>query len=229
MIQVRPDLAHSWNVSPTEAIAIQKQLRPNVIMDDDYGDLKTVTGVDVGFEENGTVTRAAVVVLSFPDLKRIEISVVRQPTLMPYIPGLLSFREIPAVLEALSNLSAPPGMLLCDGQGYAHPRRMGLACHLGVLTDLPAIGVAKTRFIGEHAPLAIERGAYQPLVHNDEVIGAVLRTRRNVKPLYISVGHRVSLQSAIQIVLDCAPKYKLPETTRQAHKAASVDPFPAAS
>ena len=225
MITIHSDLQHSWNVSPKEGIALQKKLASHVIADDQYGPLNTVAGVDVGFEANGTITRAAVAVLRYPSLERIEFKMVRQPTKMPYIPGLLSFREVPAILEAINNLSVIPDMLLCDGAGYAHPRRFGLACHLGVLTDIPSVGVAKTRFIGTHGDVGEERGSYEPLIDKGEVVGAVLRTRSRVKPLFISLGHRVSLPSAIQLVLDCAPKYRLPETTRQAHKLASIEPF----
>lgn len=225
MIQIRPELQHSWNVTPKEGIALQKRLAHHVIAADQFGEINTVAGVDVGFEADGTITRAAVAVLRYPTLERIEFKMVRQPTKMPYIPGLLSFREIPAVLEAISQLSTLPDMLLCDGAGYAHPRRFGLACHLGVLTNIPSIGVAKTRFIGTYNDVGEERGSYAPLIEKDEVIGAVLRTRTRVQPLFISLGHRVSLPTAIKFVLACAPKYRLPETTRQAHKLASVEPF----
>ena len=225
MTLIRPELKHNWNVTPKEGIALQKELAHHVVDADQFGQLTTVAGVDVGFEASGTITRAAVAVLNYPSLERIEFKMVRQPTKMPYIPGLLSFREIPAVLEALDNLTIKPDMLLCDGQGLAHPRRFGLACHLGVLTNIPAIGVAKTRFVGKHAPVGEERGSYEPLIDKGEVIGAVLRTRSRVKPLYISIGHRVTLPTAIDIVMACAPKYRLPETTRQAHKLASVEPF----
>jgi len=150
-----------------------------------------------------------------------EQAVARRPTAFPYIPGLLSFREVPAVLEALQLLRRLPDMLLCDGQGMAHPRRFGIACHLGVLTDLPAIGVAKSRLLGTCAAVADGKGSRQPLYDKGEVIGTVLRTRRGVQPLYISVGHRVGLESAVDIVLRCTTRYRLPETTRAAHKLAS--------
>lgn len=212
---------HSWDVSIAQAIAIQNELRRQVIRQDVFGPLRTVAGVDVGFEDDGQTTRAAVAVLRYPELTLVETALARQPTRFPYVPGLLSFREIPAVLEALDGLAARPDMLLCDGQGTAHPRRLGIACHLGLLTDLPSIGVAKSRLTGRHAPLDDERGAWQPLLAGKEVIGAALRTRAGTKPLYISTGHRVSLESALQIVLACTPKYRLPETTRQAHRLAS--------
>ncbi|MDJ0890489.1 MAG: deoxyribonuclease V [Gammaproteobacteria bacterium] len=214
-------MLHDWDVTPKRAVAIQRELRDRVITRDGFGELKRVAGVDVGFEDNGRVTRAAVVVLRLPRLEPVEDALARQPTRFPYVPGLLSFREVPAVLEALAHLSQPPDMLLCDGQGFAHPRRFGFACHLGLWTDLPSIGVAKTRLIGEHGDVPQERGQWCPLTHEDEVIGAVLRTRQGVKPVYVSIGHRISLQSAVDVVMRCTPRYRLPETTRQADRLAS--------
>jgi deoxyribonuclease V len=137
------------------------------------------------------------------------------------VPGLLSFRELPTLLKALEKLKSRPDMVLCDGQGLAHPRRFGIACHLGLATGIPAIGVGKTRLLGAHKPVRNRRGAWQPLLDGDECIGAVLRTRVDVKPVYVSIGHRVSLSTAIDYVLRCAPRYRLPETTRQAHRHAS--------
>jgi deoxyribonuclease V len=212
---------HPWDVTPAQARAIQLEGRARVIADDAFGRVGRVAGIDVGFEESGTISRAAVAVLEVPSLTLVESAVARLPTAFPYVPGLLSFREIPAALEALGRLSAPPDLLLCDGQGYAHPRRFGLACHLGVLTGLPSIGVAKSRLIGAHGPLPDEKGAWVPLLDGDETIGAVLRTRGGVAPVYVSVGHRVSLPTAIRWVLACTTRFRLPETTRQAHRLAS--------
>jgi deoxyribonuclease V len=213
--------SHSWNVAPREAIEIQKRLRIQVTLQDELGNVDYVAGVDVGFEDDGKVTRAAIAVLGFPELNLFEISIARCKTTFPYVPGLLSFRELPAVLKAMEQLKQTPDIWLCDGQGYAHPRRFGIACHLGVLTGIPSIGVGKSRLLGTHQPVANQRGAWQPLLDNDEIIGAVLRTRVNVKPVYISVGHRICLESAIDYVMRCTNRYKLPETTRQAHKYAS--------
>ena len=212
---------HPWDVTPAQARAIQLEGRARVIADDALGRVGRVAGIDVGLEESGAVSRAAVAVLEVPSLTLVESAVARLPTAFPYVPGLLSFREIPAALEALGRLSAPPDLLLCDGQGYAHPRRFGLACHLGVLTGLPSIGVAKSRLIGTHGPLPDEKGAWVPLLDGDETIGAVLRTRGGVAPVYVSVGHRVSLPTAIRWVLACTTRFRLPETTRQAHRLAS--------
>nr|WP_041355933.1 deoxyribonuclease V [Nitrosococcus halophilus] len=212
---------HSWNVSPQEAVALQRRLAAQVITEDRLDQIHSVAGVDVGFEEQGKITRAAVVVLRLADLSLVEQAVARQPTRFPYIPGLLSFRECPAVLAALEKLTVMPDLLLCDGQGVAHPRRFGIACHLGVLTDLPSIGVAKTRLVGQHGPVPDERGGWIPLVDKGETVGAVLRTRTGVNPIFISVGHRISLVTALHYVMVCTTRYRLPETTRAADKLAS--------
>jgi len=208
-------------VTPAEAIALQERLRGEVVTVDKFSRVTFVAGVDVGFEGQGRITRAAVAVLSFPELALQEYAVARRPTVFPYIPGLLSFREVPAVLDAMQQLRRLPDLLLCDGQGLAHPRRFGIACHLGVLLDLPAIGVAKSRLLGTHAPLADGKGSRQALYDKGEVIGTVLRTRRGVRPLYISIGHRIALETAVDYVLRCTSRYRLPETTRAAHKLAS--------
>jgi deoxyribonuclease V len=212
---------HGWNLTPKQAIALQNELRDWVNKVDDVGNVRHVAGVDVGFEANKTITRAAVAVLSFPKLELVEHAIARVPTSFPYVPGLLSFRELPAVLRAFEQLNVQPDLCLVDGHGYAHPRRFGIACHLGVLTGIPTIGVAKSRLIGEYGEVPEQRGAWQPLVHKDETIGAVLRSKINTNPLYISIGHRISLKSAIDWVLACTTRYRLPETTRHAHRLAS--------
>lgn len=213
---------HTWQLTLDEAIAIQEQLQAEVITEDKFKEpVEYVAGVDMGFEAEGTISRAAVAVLSFPDLQVIETSLAYRPTTFPYIPGFLSFREIPAVLDALEKITTIPDIILCDGQGIAHPRRFGIACHLGVLVDIPTIGVAKSLLVGKHEIVPETKGSWQPLIHKGETIGAVVRSRTQVKPLYISSGHRVSLPTAIDYVLRCTPKYRLPETTRIADKLAS--------
>jgi len=212
---------HPWNLTPAEAIALQRALRGRIMTEDRLGPVQRVAGVDVGFEDQGAVTRAAVAVLSYPQLALLETAVARRPTRFPYLPGLLSFREIPAVLDALEKLVTLPDLLLCDGQGIAHPRRLGIAAHLGLLMDIPTIGVAKTRLWGTHGKVPEERGSWTPLWDKHEMIGAVLRTRVGVKPLFISPGHRISLATAIDVVLGCTTRYRLPETTRHAHRLAS--------
>ncbi|MEA5503796.1 deoxyribonuclease V [Halotia wernerae UHCC 0503] len=214
---------HTWPSTVEEAIAIQEKLRNQVINEDQLQEpVKYVAGVDMGFEANGTISRAAVAVLSFPDLQVIETTLAYRPTSFPYIPGFLSFREIPAVLDALEKVETTPDIILCDGQGIAHPRRLGIASHLGLLLDLPTIGVAKSLLIGKHEELPETRGKWQPLIHQGEIIGAALRSRTKVKPVYVSSGHKVSLSTAINYVLRCTPKYRLPETTRIADKLASA-------
>ena len=210
-----------WNLTPAEAVALQRELAPRVVREDRLGEVRRVAGIDVGFEAGGSVTRAAVAVLDYPSLALVEQAVARLPTSFPYIPGLLTFREAPAVLAALAQLATAPDLILYDGQGIAHPRRFGIAAHVGLLARIPTIGVAKTRLIGSFVPPATERGAWSPLEDKGEVIGAVLRTRAGVSPLFVSIGWGVSLATAIGWVLACAPKYRLPETTRQAHRLAS--------
>jgi deoxyribonuclease V len=223
MPRLRLHHEHPWNVSIETAREIQTRLAPLVCAHDDpAAPCRRVAGIDIGFEADGQVTKAAVTVLSFPDLRELESTVIRQPTVFPYVPGYLSFREVPAALAALAQLDVLPDLLLCDGQGYAHPRRFGLACHLGVLTGISAIGVAKTRLLGSYAELPLEKGAWYPLIDREECIGAVLCTRSGSQPLYISVGHKISLTTAIQRVLACTTRYRLPETTRRAHHLASV-------
>ncbi|MEJ2691594.1 MAG: deoxyribonuclease V [Candidatus Thiodiazotropha sp.] len=212
---------HSWNLSPTEAIALQRDLSNQIVRSDRLAPPERIAGVDVGFEDSGRITRAAVAVLAFPSLRPMEQAVTRLPTCFPYVPGLLSFREIPSILEALKQIRRPPDLLLCDGQGLAHPRRFGLACHLGLLTDIPSIGVGKSRLVGTHGRVPAEKGGWTPLIDRGEEVGAVLRTRQGVKPIYVSIGHRISLATAIDYVLAATTHFKLPETTRAAHRLAS--------
>jgi deoxyribonuclease V len=212
---------HDWNLSPGDAIAMQRRLAAQVIEQDCFGAVRHIAGIDVGFEDEGRVTRAAVCILSFPDLKIVESHVARRLTDFPYVPGLLSFREIPAILEALKHLRIEPDLVFCDGQGRAHPRRLGIASHLGIITGLPSVGVAKSLLCGRHGPLAVEKGSHVPLIHRGETVGAALRTRANVKPVYVSAGHKISLPNAIDYVLRCVTRYKLPEPTRLADKLAS--------
>jgi deoxyribonuclease V len=216
---------HRWDLAPAEAIVLQQELARRVVREDRLDPVRRVCGIDVGFEEGGRVTRAAAAVLEVPGLRLIEYALARRRTAFPYVPGLLSFREAPAALAALAKLKAVPDLLLCDGQGIAHPRRFGLASHMGLLADIPSIGVAKTRLFGTHRAAPARRGAWTPLMDQGETIGAVLRTRAAVKPLYVSIGHRVSLATAVHWVLACSTRYRLPETTRWAHRLASGGEF----
>ncbi|TCC38200.1 deoxyribonuclease V [Kribbella speibonae] len=200
-----------------QAIAVQEELRGLVECVDVGTPPQYVAGLDVAYD--GDRLAAAVVVLDGATLAEVDRVVVRGETTFPYVPGLFAFREVPALLAALEQLGTTPELLVCDGQGLAHPRRFGLACHLGVLTGIPAIGAAKTTFVGSHGELARERGATAELVDDGEVVGAAVRTQDGIKPIYVSVGHRVTLPTAVAQVLRLAPRYRLPETTRLADRA----------
>lgn len=177
--------------------------------------VRTVAGLDVAYGA-GDRTAAAVVVMGYPSLNIVEESVVNAGIQFPYVPGLFAFRELPPLVDALRGLSVTPDLLVCDGQGTAHPRRFGLACHLGVITGLPAIGVAKTMLVGTHPPVAVELGSWSAISDQDEIIGRALRTRRAVKPVYVSVGHKIGLGQACEYALSLCRGYRLPETTRRA-------------
>lgn len=212
---------HDWHLSPADARALQADWAQRVLVRDEVGDVNRIGGVDVGFEQGGSVTRAALVVLSWPDLQVMERQLARVPTTFPYVPGLLSFREMPAILAAWEQLQHKPDLLLCDGQGTAHPRRFGIACHLGVWLDLPTIGVAKRRLVGHHDHVGNDKGSAAPLLDKGERIGTVVRSRAGVNPLYVSAGHRISQATAVEWVMACLTRYRLPEPTRQAHRLAS--------
>ena len=208
---------HDWDVSPDEATQIQKRLAPEVTECPLPNDVETVAGIDVSIRND--TAQAAVAVLQLPDLEIVDRSIHRCDVPFPYVPGLLSFRETPPVLPALGQLSVTPDVLMTDSHGLAHPRRFGFACHLGVLLDHPTLGVAKSILVGNpDDDLAPKKGHNVPLMHDGEQIGAVLRTRTNVNPVYVSVGHRLTLDDAVSLTLDCSPRYKIPEPTRQAHK-----------
>jgi len=213
---------HDWNLSPREAIELQKQFAYEVIQADKLDEpVKTVAGIDLGYDVKNDTSRAVVVVLSFPELELLETSEALLPIQFPYVPGLLSFRETPVAIKALEILKITPDLILCDGQGLAHPRRFGIACHIGLIADVPTIGVAKSILVGRFENLGEARGNTAPLIHRNEQIGVALRTKDKTQPVYVSVGHRISLETAVKYVLECTPKYRLPETTRLADKMAS--------
>ena len=233
-----PDPLHDWTLSPEEAIELQRRLAPRVERRDRLGDnaVNVLAGVDIGFEDEGETTRAAVVLLAWPDLEPIEEIVHREPTRMPYIPGLLSFREIPAALGAFEQLSRRPDLVMVDGQGIAHPRRLGVASHLGLWLDLPTIGIAKKRLCGRHGEVPDVRGEWAWLTDRRRkedpedvqldaegrvIIGAMLRSRQGVKPVIVSPGHRISQATALDWVIACLGRTKLPEPTRLADRLAS--------
>ncbi len=211
----------AWDGDVARARALQTELAHRVRLEDDYPPLRLLAGVDVGFEEDGAITRAAAVLINAQTLQPLAEVIARRPTRMPYIPGLLSFRELPAVCHALAKLPQPPDMIFVDGLGVAHPRGLGIAAHLGVITGLPTIGVAKSILVGHHAELGPLRGDRTDLVHRGKRIGTVLRSKDRIKPLIVSPGHRVSQASAPDLVLACCTRYKLPEPTRLADRLAS--------
>lgn len=205
-----------------EAVALQAELRERVVEVGEGSSPRTVAGVDVSVK--GGEARAAVCVFAFPELVPLERATRALPLAFPYIPGLLGFREVPAVLAALERLREPPDLLLVDGHGRAHPRRFGVACHVGVELDLPAIGVGKSLLVGSCAEPGLRRGASTRLVHDGEVVGRALRTRAGVRPVFVSVGHRVDLARAAELVLACAPRFRLPEPIRAADALAGELP-----
>jgi len=210
---------HPWNLSIPAAIEIQKRLSELVQKEGIIRDVKLVSGFDVSVNRVKEA-RAAAVTLSYPEMEIVEKVTVRGKAEFPYIPGLLSFREVPLVLEACRKLKLKPDLIMVDGQGIAHPRRFGLACHLGMLLDLPSIGCAKSLLTGFYAEVGENPGSYSEIHgENGEVIGAAVRTRRGSKPLIISIGHKISLSKAIEWVLKCCIDYRLPEPTRLAHLA----------
>ena len=216
---------HRWDVSPAEARVIQDELSGRVGRHTALGNVRLVAGADVhplGSRSSGRGGEVVgiVSVLSYPELTPVETAHAVVPVEFPYVPGLLSFRESPAVLAAMARLTRAPDLLLVDGQGLAHPRRFGLACHLGVLLDLPAIGCAKSILVGKHGPLAPERGARAALIHKGDAVGAAVRTRSGVQPVYVSVGHCVDLAAAVTWTLQCTSRYRIPEPLRQAHLTA---------
>lgn len=221
-----PASLHEWNLVPREARALQSRLAKRLELSDRLSPVAHIAGVDIGFEDGGETTRAAVVVLKWdaataPELSVVEQVVHREPTRMPYIPGLLSFREMPSALGAFEKLSVMPELVMVDGQGIAHPRRLGVAAHLGLWLDLPTIGIAKSRLYGKHAEVGDQRGDWVPLYTGQETIGAVVRSRAKVKPIYVSPGHRITLETSLKWVMRCLGRTKLPEPTRLADRLAS--------
>lgn len=218
---MKVDELHDFDLDPAAARRLQEELAPHLVADPplDLGGVKYVAGADVSTE--GNVAYATVVVLSFPDLALVEVQGFRAPLTFPYVPGLLSFREIPSVARALEKVRTPVDAVIFDAQGLAHPRRMGLASHMGLFLDVPTVGCAKSRLVGEYEEPGLEKGSATDLVHRGEVVGRVLRTRTNVSPVFVSVGNGLDLDSAAKLVLACCTKYRLPETTRHAHKTAN--------
>lgn len=215
---------HDWEMTPLQARQTQLELAAMVSTQNEVRDVRLIAGVDISAPDTKGFARAAVVVLSYPELKTEEAKFIEQRVTFPYIPGLLSFREAPLILAACDELDSDPDLILVDGQGIAHPRRLGLASHLGLLWDKPTIGCAKSRLCGEHQLVPQEAGSCAELVDKGEVVGAVLRTKGGVNPIYVSIGHKLDLQSAVAWVLRCCSGFRIPEPTRLAHLAAGKRP-----
>ncbi len=206
---------HSWEVNPQEAIKIQKDLKSNISLKKSFSKIEKIAGADVSYYQNNMI--AGVIIFEFPNLKIIESQSFISPVNFPYIPGLLTFREGPSLLEVFKKVKNEPDVILFDGQGIAHPRRMGIATHLGLFLDKPTIGCAKSRLSGKYTSVGEKKGDYALLKEGEEILGAVLRTRREVKPIFISPGHKINLPNSIEIVLKCIIKYRLPLPVREAH------------
>ncbi|MBI4809900.1 MAG: deoxyribonuclease V [Ignavibacteriales bacterium] len=208
---------HHWTVTPAEAVEIQQQLRSKIKIEKFARPIKTIAGCDLSFDKHSDVIYAGIVVLQLPHLREIDRSTVITKATFPYIPGLLSFHESPAVLEAWAKLNLQPDAVIIDGHGYAHPRRIGIACHLGLVLDLPTLGCAKSILVGKYKEFQPEAGCYSYLIDKEEIVGAALRTKRNVKPVYVSIGNRITLEGALELIMKCVKGYRIPEPTRQAH------------
>lgn len=212
---------HDWDVTPDEAIAIQQRLRallhdaPPIALDS----VHTIAGIDASYTNVG---RAAIVVLTYPDLQPVEQVTAVRESVFPYVPGLLSFREGPVVADAMRKLTTQPDLLMFDGQGYAHPRRMGLASHMGLYLDRPSVGCAKSRLVGRYTDPGPNAGDRSPLIDRGETIGVVLRSKPRTNPLFISQGYKMTLENALEVVLQCLRGYRLPEPTRLADKLAGL-------
>jgi len=211
---------HGWQLNASQATEIQRRLAEQVSRSNELGDVRFIAGVDISVSKQRNTATGSVVLLKYPELAIAEVQMSRGELDFPYIPGLLSFRELPLTLAACDKLKITPDLILVDGQGIAHPRRFGLASHLGLLLDIPTIGCAKSQLCGSRTEPEIEPGDYSIITDKNETIGAVLRTKRGVKPIYVSIGHKTDLQNAIGWVLKCCHGYRLPEPTRLAHLAA---------
>jgi deoxyribonuclease V len=208
-----------FDLSVEEAVAQQRALASRVVLAPPPGFAPSlVAGLDVSMERFGTVGYAGAVVLRRPGLETVDEASTAAPLTFPYVPGLLSFRELPLIVDVWDRLATKPDVAIFDGQGYAHPRRFGIACHGGVLFGVPSIGCAKSILVGRHAPLAPERGARAPLEHRGEIVGVAIRLRDRVNPVYVSAGHLIDLETAVDVVLSVSAGYREPETTRRAHK-----------
>lgn len=215
---MQPVIQHPWNITPNEALDLQLRLSSLVVKEDRLGPISRIAGIDVAYHKDKDTLVASTVIVDAESLEVIEEQAWAGKASFPYVPGLFSFRELPSISALLANVKCRPDLIICDGQGIAHPRRFGLASHLGVLYDIPTIGCGKSRYIGEYDTPLEERGCQSGLYDGNEQIGAALRTQQNIKPVFVSIGHRISLETACQWILKTTRKYRLPETTRLADR-----------
>jgi deoxyribonuclease V len=218
------DPKHSWDVSVQEAREIQSRLAGQIVTDKsiNFKKVKTIGAADISFARGNSSIYASLIVVNYPDLKLLDVYSIKTTTSFPYIPGYLSFREIPPLLEIIEKLKSLPDIMLCDGQGLAHPRGMGLASHLGLVLDIPTVGCAKSLLVGDFEDLPEEKGSFRSLMYQNKEIGVALRTRESVKPLFVSIGHKITLGDAIKIVMECCTRYRIPDPLRMAHKCVNI-------
>jgi deoxyribonuclease V len=214
--EMKPKIHTRWSLTPRAAMRLQEKLRDLVSLEDDFAPIRYVAGADLAFDPATDLAVAGVIVYRFPEMEEVERCSAQRKLHFPYVPGLLSFRESPVLLAAFARLKTEPDLILIDGHGRAHPRRFGIACHIGVLFDRPVIGCAKSLLVGKYQEPGMARGATTPLVFKGETLGMVLRTRDNVKPIFVTQGHRVSLKSAVELVSQCLDGFRIPRPTREA-------------
>jgi deoxyribonuclease V len=213
---MKPKIRTRWSLTPRQAMRLQERLRNRVALEDEFAPIRHVAGADLAFDPATDVAFAGVIVYRFPGMEEVERRSAQRPLRFPYVPGLLSFRESPILIAAFARLKTEPDLILIDGHGRAHPRLFGIACHIGVLFDKPVIGCAKSLLVGEYREPGMTRGSTTPLVFKGETVGAVLRTRENVRPIFVTQGHRVSLQTAVKLVEKCLDGFRIPKPTREA-------------
>jgi len=213
----KPTFFHPWKVSPNEAVKIQEELRKKLLLRPARVPFKRIAAGDVSYSRSDEMTYGTFLVFTCPDLILVESGSAEGHATFPYIPGLLTFREGPVLLEAFSKLHTKPDLILIDGQGIAHPRSMGIASHLGLLLDVPSVGCAKSRLMGAHRDLSMDKGSALPLVEGNRTVGMVLRTRDGVKPVFVSPGHKMDIKTSVEVVLSLCRGYRIPEPLRQAH------------
>lgn len=213
---MRTVIRNRWKITPREAVQLQARLRERVVLEDAFQPIRYVAGADIAFDPATEEAFAGVIVYRFPSLEEVERRMARRRLQFPYVPGLLSFRETPVLMAAFARLKTEPDLLLIDGHGRAHPRLFGIACHIGVLFDKPSIGCAKSLLVGEAGEPGLKSGSTATLNYQGEIVGTVLRTRDNTRPIFVTQGHRISLATAVKVVINCVDGYRIPRPTREA-------------